>query len=229
MPPKNTKTTKTALTKKPVRPTAQPKQLAKDGASLFRQNIQYTHELLNQCEVLAEPLGQATGIVWRALAQGKKILCCGNGGSSADAAHFAAELTGRYKMDRTGFPAIDLTGSPALLTALLNDYPSQEIFARQIRAIGQPGDVLVVFTSSGNSPNICLALKQAQAQGLHAISFLGRDGGACRSLATVDLIVPGDSTARIQEVHQLIYHTLCEALDKPLAQLAIKRLGIVSK
>ena len=197
------------------------------GAKLLRENIQHTRDLLDACDTLAEPLGQAIWLVRAALAGGQKLLCCGNGGSAADAAHFAAEITGRYKIDRTGFPAIDLTGSPSLLTALVNDYPAEQLFARQIQALGQRGDVLVVFTTSGQSANIRLALKQAKSQGLKAISFLGRDGGACRSLADVDLIVPAQVTARIQEIHQLMYHTLCEAIDPELARLAHERAGIV--
>jgi D-sedoheptulose 7-phosphate isomerase len=194
---------------------------------LLRENIQHTRDLLDACDQLAQPLGQAACVVHEALVKGRKILCCGNGGSAADAAHFAAEITGRYKIDRTGFPAIDLTGSPALVTALINDYPAEQLFARQLLALGQADDVLVVFTTSGNSANIQLALKQAKAMGIKAISFLGRDGGVCKSLAEVDLIVPGNVTARIQEVHQLLYHTLCEAIDGELAQLAGQRAEMV--
>ena len=195
------------------------------AAEAFRKNIQATHTLLQRCDTLAQPLHHATEMIRQALTAGRKILCCGNGGSAADAGHLAAEITGRYLINRPGFPAIDLTASPSLVTALINDFPPQEVFARQIQALGQEGDVLVVLTSSGNSENIRLALLMAKKKKLGTISFLGRDGGKCRGMADVEMIVPDDVTARIQEVHQLLYHTLCEILDPTLAQLAAMREG----
>lgn len=192
------------------------------GAQLLRDNIAATHKLLDLCEPLALPMAHAAGLIRDTLVTGRKLLCCGNGGSAADAAHFAAEITGRYLLDRPGFPALDLTASPALITALINDFPPQELFARQVQAVGQSGDVLTVFTTSGNSENIRLALAAAREKQIKTISFLGRDGGKCRGLADVELIVPASVTARIQEVHQLLYHTICEILDPQLAALAPK-------
>lgn len=195
------------------------------AAQLFRDNIAITHKLLDQCEPLAAPMAKATDLIYEALASGQRLLCCGNGGSAADAAHFAGEITGRYLLDRPGFPALDLTASPALITALINDFPPEQVFARQVQALGQPGDVLVVFTTSGNSQNIQLALAAAREKQIKTISFLGRDGGKCRDKADVQLIVPADVTARIQEVHQLLYHTICQVLDPKLANLGKHGLG----
>ncbi len=190
------------------------------AAALFQRNVQATQELLGQCGFLAQPLEQATQRVLEAIQRGNKVLCCGNGGSSADAAHFAAEITGRYLVNRPGFPALDLTASSSLVTALINDFPPAEVYARQVQSLSRPGDVLVVFTSSGNSENILLALEMARKKQVETISFLGRDGGKCRGLADVEFVVPSQVTARIQEIHQLLYHTLCEALDPALAKLA---------
>lgn len=189
-------------------------------AALFEQNIQATHDLLDRCADLAHPLEHATQLIIKALLHGKKILSCGNGGSSADAAHFIAEISGRYLINRPGYPAIDLTACSSLVTALINDFPPEEVFARQVQALGSQGDVLVVFTSSGNSANIVQSLAMAKRLGLATISFLGRDGGQCRGLADVQFIVPSEVTARIQEVHQLLYHTLCQAIDPVLQQHA---------
>jgi len=177
-------------------------------------------DLLAQCQSMGSQLDHAAKRVLDAIVRGNKILCCGNGGSSADAAHFAAEIAGRYLNNRPGFPAIDLTASSSLVPALINDFPPAEVFARQVQAMAAPGDVLVVFTSSGNSENILLALEMANKKQMETISFLGRDGGKCRGLADVEFIVPHNVTARIQEVHQLLYHTLCEAIDPALIQLA---------
>lgn len=190
------------------------------AANLLNQNIQATLELLSRCDVLAQPLEQATQRILQAILRGNKILCCGNGGSSADAAHFAAEIAGRFLINRPGYPAIDLTACSSLITAMINDFPPAEVFARQVQSLAVPGDVLVVFTSSGNSENVVQALEMARRKEVETISFLGRDGGRCKGMADVELIVPHDVTARIQEVHQLLYHTLCQALDPVLAQHA---------
>ncbi len=117
-----------------------------------------------------------------------------------------------------GFPALDLSAEHSVVTALANDYPPQEVFARQVQAFGQAGDVLAALSTSGNSENVRLALEMAKNIGVRTIAFLGRDGGACRDLADVQFIVPHDTTARIQEVHQLLYHTICEVLDPVLAE-----------
>ena len=144
---------------------------------------------------LAEPLGRAAEVLSHALLSGHKLLCCGNGGSAADSAHFTAEIAGRYVLHRPGFPAIDLTSQHSLYTALCNDYPPEEVFARMVQAQGTPEDVLVVFSTSGRSANVRLALQAARAKGMKTIAFLGRDGGSCKGLADVELIVSSNLTA----------------------------------
>jgi len=180
-------------------------------------NCEALRRALDELEALAEPLQQATRLIHDALLDGRKVLCCGNGGSAADAAHFSSELAGRYKLDRPGFPAMDLSAEHTLVTSLSNDYPPSEIFARQVATFGQAGDVLVGFTTSGQSENVKLAFEQASRRGMGTIGFLGRDGGVCRTLVDVPLIAPAEATARIQEMHLLLYHTICETLDPILA------------
>ncbi len=180
-------------------------------------NIEASQRVMSSLTSLAEPLERATALVRDALLGGRKLLCCGNGGSACDAAHFTAEIAGRYKLERGGFAAVDLTTNNSLVTALINDYPPAEVFARQVEAIGSAGDVLAAFTTSGNSENVRLALKAGRNVGLATMAFLGRGGGLCKGLADVELIVEDDTTARIQEAHLLLYHTICEVLDPQLA------------
>jgi len=174
--------------------------------------------LLEQLDSLAEPLDQATNLLRDALLGGQKVLCCGNGGSAADAAHFAAEIAGRFQLDRPGYPALDLTSSSPLTSSLSNDFSRDELYARQVSALGQPGDVLIGFSTSGQSENIRLALTTARRRGLRTVAFLGRDGGPCRGWADVALVAPASETPRIQELHLLLYHTVCQTLDPLLAE-----------
>lgn len=192
--------------------------LTDQTARTLSTNIAAARELFEQLRALATPLGEAARLLHEALRGGHKILCCGNGGSAADSAHFTAEIAGRYVIERRGQPAIDLTANHSLITALINDYPAEQVYARQVDALGVEDDVLVVLSTSGNSRNVVLALQAAKAKGIRSIAFLGRDGGRCRGLADVELLVPAQTTARIQEAHQLLYHTLCEALDPILAE-----------
>ncbi|MEX2387373.1 MAG: SIS domain-containing protein, partial [Phycisphaeraceae bacterium] len=148
-----------------------------DPAATFRTNLADARDLFAAAEQLAQPLQFAAATLRDALLDGHKLLCCGNGGSAADSAHFAAEIAGRYKLDRPGYPAIDLTAEHALVTALINDYPPEQLFARQVQAHGKPGDVLVAFTTSGNSENVRLALDAARTLNLRTIAFLGKGGG----------------------------------------------------
>ena len=184
-----------------------------DASVLLAANVASASALLQQLSALAPALQRAVDVIADALLNGHKLLCAGNGGSAADCAHFAAEITGRFQLDRPGFPAIDLTANHSLTTALINDFPPAQLFARQVHALATSGDVLVVFSTSGNSENICLALEAAGDLKLTSVALLGRDGGRCKSLADVQLIVPGDNTARIQEAHLLLYHTICQVLD----------------
>ena len=163
-------------------------------------------------------LGQAADAIEECLRSGNKLLVCGNGGSAADAAHFATELVVRFAKDRRAQPALCLASDGGLLTAAGNDYGFDEIFARQVAAFGLPGDVLICLTTSGNSRNVKRALEEAKARKLKTIAFLGRDGGSTIGLADVDLLVASDSTARIQEAHKLLLHVLCETVESRLAQ-----------
>ena len=160
---------------------------------------------------------KAADLIEQCLRAGNKLLVCGNGGSAADAAHFATELVVRFDKDRRAYPAICLANNGGLLTAAANDYGFDEIFARQVTAFGVPGDVLICLTTSGKSKNVRRALEEAKSRKLKTIAFLGRDGGSTMSIADVDLLVRSDSIARIQEAHQLLLHVLCEIAEERLA------------
>jgi len=144
---------------------------------------------------------------------GGKVLIAGNGGSAADAQHIAAELTGRYVKDRKALPAIALTVDTSALTAISNDYGFERVFARQVEAFARPGDLFIAISTSGNSPNIIQALHTARALGCQIIGLSGRDGGQMNNLCDLNIIVPDDVTARIQEMHILIGHIFCKAVD----------------
>lgn len=156
-------------------------------------------------------------LVSNSLAKGGTIFWCGNGGSAADSQHLAAELVGRYKKNRPPLRSVSLTTDTSVLTCVANDYGYEDIFARQIEALGRPGDVLLGITTSGNSENVLRALKMAKSTGITTIAWLGKDGGACKGIADVALIVPSENTARIQEAHILIGHILCELIEEELS------------
>ncbi|HET8946980.1 MAG TPA: SIS domain-containing protein [Candidatus Polarisedimenticolia bacterium] len=160
-----------------------------------------------------ERLADLTRLVRDVLAAGGKILACGNGGSAADAQHFAAELVGRYRDERPALAAMALTSDGAVLTCLANDYDYDRVFARQVEALGRPGDLLVGISTSGSSPSVVRALETARSRGLKTAALLGRDGGAALRHADLPIVVAGDETARIQEGHALLIHLLCEGLD----------------
>ena len=148
-----------------------------------------------------------------ALLSGHKLLACGNGGSAADASHLTTEFVVRFNQDRRPYPAISFTANGGDLTACGNDYSFDDIFARQVRAYGQRGDILFAFTTSGNSENVLRALQTAKREGVATVAFLGRDGGRTSGVADVELIVPHGITARIQEAHKLLLHTICELVE----------------
>ena len=150
------------------------------------------------------------------LKPGNKLLVCGNGGSAADAADFCTEFACRFMHDRRPFPALNLSQGGSLLTAIGNDYGFEEIFARQVAAYGKSGDLLIAITTSGKSENIKRSLETAKDRDLKTIALLGRDGGSTIGIADVDLVVPGNSTARIQEAHKFLLHVLCEAAEPRL-------------
>jgi phosphoheptose isomerase len=160
-----------------------------------------------------ERLGRLVRLVHGTLVKGGKVLACGNGGSASDAQHFAAELVGRYCGERRALAAISLNADGSVLTCLANDYGYERVFARQVEALGRPGDLLLVISTSGRSPSIVRALESARARGLETAALLGRDGGPARALASLPIVVAGEETARIQECHGLMLHLLCEGLD----------------
>ncbi len=188
-----------------------------DLASLLRTALDESAEMLESLPKLEQPLARAAEAIARCLSSGGKLLVCGNGGSAADAAHFATEFVIRFLAERRAYPAICLTSDGGALTAGGNDYGFDEIFARQVSAFGQDGDVLICLTTSGNSRNIQRALEEAKARGVRTIAFLGRNGGASRGQAEIELLVAGESTARIQEAHMFLLHVLCQAMEEPIA------------
>ena len=185
-------------------------EILKSAVAAARNTLQSLVHLGGQVE-------KAANLIEQCLRAGNKLLVCGNGGSAADASHFATEFVVRFMKDRPAYPAICLTGDGGLLTAAGNDYGFDEIFARQVAAFGLPGDLLICLTTSGKSRNVERALEEAKARKLKTIAFLGRDGGSTIGMADVDLLVRGDLTARIQEAHQLLLHVLCETVESRLA------------
>lgn len=160
------------------------------------------------------PLLDSTAeVIIVALETGSKVLTCGNGGSAADALHMAEELVGRYKTNRRALPAVALCADPTSLTCIANDFGFEHIFSRQVEALGQPGDVLVVFSTSGNSPNLVLAVETAARQGMTTIALLGKTGGALAGKCNYEIIVPANETARIQEVHTFVMHSWLEQVE----------------
>lgn len=183
---------------------------------IFTDSIQTKREAL---EVLVEPIARAAELMTAALLSDRKILSCGNGGSAADAQHFASEMINRFEMERPGLPAIALTTDSSTITSIANDYAFTEIFARQVSALGREDDVLLAISTSGQSGNILAAVRAAQQRDMRIIALTGRDGGALAQQLgddAVAIIVPSASTARIQEVHLLVIHCLCDLIDRQL-------------
>ncbi len=167
---------------------------------------------------LEEPLSRAAQMVEKCLLGGHKLLVCGNGGSAADGADFSTEFACRFITDRRPYPAVNLSNGGSLLTAIGNDYGFDKVFARQIRTLGADGDVVVAITTSGNSKNIIRALEEAKRKGLKSIAMLGRDGGAAKGMADIDLLVSQHTTARVQEAHKFLFHVLCEMIEGNLVR-----------
>jgi D-sedoheptulose 7-phosphate isomerase len=169
--------------------------------------------------VLSKPIAQAISAIVASLTSGGKVLACGNGGSAADAQHFSAEFVGRFERERPELAAIALTTDASILTAVGNDYGFDAVFSRQVRALGQPGDVLLAITTSGNSSNILAAVEAAHARDMVVIGMTGRDGGKMGNMlreTDVHICVPHPRTARIQEVHILALHCICDGVDAVL-------------
>ncbi|GAB4322128.1 MAG: D-sedoheptulose 7-phosphate isomerase [Candidatus Sumerlaeia bacterium] len=164
----------------------------------------------------ADTIAAAARLIAGALGAGRKILACGNGGSAADAQHFAAELVGRFVADRRPLPAVALTANTSNLTSIANDFGFEDVFRRQVAALGEPGDVLVAISTSGRSPNVLRAAEEARARGLKVVGLTGRDGGALRHLCDVCVVVPDAVTAHIQEAHIFLIHYFCAVVDESL-------------
>lgn len=182
----------------------------------LQRTIEESIASLRGLEMLEEPVARAAQLVVTCLTSGHKLLVCGNGGSASDATHLATEFLCRFCDDRRPYPAISLPANGEYLTAVCNDYHADEIFARQIWGLGENGDVLIALTTSGKSKNVLRALEEAKRKGIQCICFLGRDGGFTKGIATVDLLVPGTVTARIQEAQKLLIHVLCEMVEAQL-------------
>ncbi len=180
-------------------------------------NIADARALLEQLAALESTIEAAAEMIAAALLSGHKLLACGNGGSAADASHLTTEFVARFDRERRAYPAISLATHGGDLTAIGNDYSFADLFVRQVQAYGRPGDVLAVFTTTGNSENVFRALVAAKDLSVKTIAFLGRDGGKCAGLADVELLVRGKVTARIQEGHKFLLHTICELAEEQLA------------
>ena len=171
---------------------------------------------LQAVERLAAPIAQAIEIMVRCLMSNGKIMACGNGGSAADSQHFAAELLNRFEKERPGLAAMALTTDTSTLTSIANDYDFVQIFSKQVRALGQPGDVLLAISTSGNSPNVIDAITAAHDRDVRVVALTGKTGGKMAGMlreGDVHLCVPADRTARIQGVHLLVLHCLCDGID----------------
>jgi len=169
--------------------------------------------------VLVSPIAAAAGLLAAALRSGSKILSCGNGGSAGDAQHFAAELLNRFEMERPGLAALALSTDTSTLTSIANDYSYEQVFSKQLSALGRSGDVLLAISTSGNSANIVAAVHAAHERDMRVIGLSGRDGGKLASAlrdGDIEIRVPAERTARIQEVHLVVIHCLCDAIDQAL-------------
>ena len=185
--------------------------------AIIKEFLAHQETIEKTIQTMQEPLLKASKLAVETLRAGNKILICGNGGSAADAQHFAAELTGIYKTERRGLPGIALTTDTSALTAIGNDYGYDRVFDRQVEALAQKGDLLIGISTSGNSKNVINALKVAREMGCKTLGLTGRDGGAMNDLCDVNLVVPSDDTPRIQEMHILFEHTICQIIDNELS------------
>lgn len=184
--------------------------------SLLQINLDEQIKVLQSLNVLDPVVRSATSNCVQALQTGGKLMFCGNGGSAADSQHLAAELIGRFIKDRRPLAAIALSTDTSAITCISNDYSFDEIFARQVQGLGRPGDVMIAISTSGNSRNVIRAVEEARNINMSVIGLLGRDGGALRMLCDVPIVVPSQVTARIQESHILIGHTLCGMIEQQL-------------
>jgi len=188
----------------------------RNSTEILKSAIGAATAMLESITALESQITKAADLIVNSLINGNKILACGNGGSAADAADFCTEFACRFVEDRRPYPALNLSQGGSLITATGNDYGFDEVFARQVRAFGNSGEVLIAISTSGKSKNIRRAIEEARSRRLKTIALLGRDGGSTAGLADVDLIVKGDSTARIQEGHKFLLHVICEICEARL-------------
>ena len=188
--------------------------------SLIEQQFIDSADLkFKSAQLLSKPVADAIGALLACVTAGGKVLACGNGGSAADAQHFAAEFVGRFERERPELAALALTTDSSILTALANDYSFEQVFAKQVRALGQSGDVLIAITTSGNSANVLAAIEAAHERDMVVVALTGKGGGQMNEALSdtdVHICVPHDRTARIQEVHLLVLHCLCDGVDRQL-------------
>jgi len=182
----------------------------------FQSSLKSAVAVFQALKPLEPKLLAAADVLEKAFLSGHKLLICGNGGSAADAAHIATEFVCRFKGDRRPYPALALNVDGGLLTAISNDYNYQDAFARQVCAFGQPGDVLVVISTSGKSRNLLDAIEEARRKDVRSIALLGRTGGFTKGAAELEIVVEGEETARIQEAQKFLLHVLCELLEERL-------------
>ena len=183
---------------------------------LFRASLETKQKAL---DVLPDAITTAADIIVKSLLTDGKVLACGNGGSAGDSQHFSSELLNRFERERPSLPAIALTTDSSTLTSIANDYSYNEVFSKQVRALGRTGDVLLAISTSGNSRNVMEAIKVAHQRNMKVVALTGRDGGAMRELlleGDIEICVPSQVTARIQEVHLLVIHCLCDLIDSRL-------------
>jgi len=180
---------------------------------LYSTSVTELIETLNSSLFLEETITETCSVIINAIQNGGKLLTCGNGGSAADALHLSEELVGRYNKERRGLPAICLNADVTALTCIGNDYGYDHLFSRQVEALGRPNDVLVGFTTSGNSANVLAAFQKAKEYGIVTIMLSGKDGGKAKGTCDYELIIPSNNTARIQEIHTLILHQWLEEID----------------
>lgn len=187
--------------------------LAPDSAPTFAQSVAELQSVLQSCNALAPAVEASGAAILASLRAGGTLLTCGNGGSAADALHLSEELVGRYRRERRALPSVCLNADPTAITCICNDYGYEQVFSRAVEALGRRGDVLVGFTTSGNSANVLAAFAAAKKRGVVTVLLAGKDGGKARGTCDHEIIVPSKNTARIQEIHTLVLHQWLEAID----------------